>query len=344
MDAVMHGYPFPRRMLAADGTERTVGIELEFAGLELEDIARIVIELYGGHLVPVSRFECRAADTALGTFRIEIDLMPLKRRSHLRLLDRLGLELEPESLRHAEDVLARVAGTLIPHEIASPPLAMHLLPCLERLRARLQAAHARGTKALPHYAFGLQFNPEIPARDATTILNYLRPFLLLADWLEQQGRIALARRLSSFISAFPLAYARSVLQPDYAPGLGQLIDDYALANPTRNRPLDLLPLFAYLAPARLRRELAENRIKINPCPTLHYRLPNCLIDEPDWTLAREWAGWVAVDNLAQSPGKIAAMSEDFLARRGHVMVGYDESWAQRVAQEWLQAIIDPSSA
>lgn len=99
-----------------------------------------------------------------------------------------------------------------------------------------------------------------------------------------------------------------------------------------------------MAPESLRRHLREAKIKINPRPTFHYRLPNCLIDEPDWTLAREWAGWVAVDNLAQAPGQIAQMSADYLARRAHPVVGYDEHWAERVAQEWLQAIVDPSSA
>lgn len=33
-------------------------------------------------------------------------------------------------------------------------------------------------------------------------------------------------------------------------------------------------------------------------PAYHYRLPNCLIDEPDWRLAREWNTWVAVERLA----------------------------------------------
>lgn len=340
----MNSYPLPRQRHTAAGAVRTVGVELEFAGLELTEIGRIIIDRYGGRLQPISRFESKVTGTALGVFTVGIDLALLKQRSYLKLLDFMGVELEPESLRQAEDVLARLASTLIPHEIASPPLALTELHYLEQLRASLQAAHARGTKASPHYAFGLQFNPQIPSEDATTALSYLRAFLLLADWLEQQAHIALARRLSTFISSFPQAYVRSVLDPGYAPPLDQLIADYLLSNPTRNRPLDLLPLFAHMAPESLRRHLREAKIKINPRPTFHYRLPNCLIDEPDWTLAREWAGWVAVDNLAQAPGQIAQMSADYLARRAHPVVGYDEHWAERVAQEWLQAIVDPSSA
>ncbi|OBX33760.1 putative amidoligase enzyme [Halomonas elongata] len=39
-----------------------------------------------------------------------------------------------------------------------------------------------------------------------------------------------------------------MLDPDYQPDLRTLIDDYLEYNPTRNRELDLLPLFAYLDP------------------------------------------------------------------------------------------------
>lgn len=341
---VMDAHPLPRRLHNAAGAVRSVGVELEFAGIELEEIGQIIIALYGGRLEPVSRFEHKVTGTALGTFTIEIDLAILKQRSYLKVLDFMGIELEPSSLRQAEDVLARLASTLIPHEVASPPLAMTQLHQLEQLRARLQTAHARGTRAAAQYAFGLQFNPEIPIQDAATILNYLRAFLLLADWLEQQAQIALSRRLSTFISSFPQTYIRSVLRPDYAPQLEQLIDDYILSNPTRNRPLDLLPLFAHLAPDHVQRALHPAKVKINPRPTFHYRLPNSLIDQPDWTLAQEWAGWVVVDNLAQDPERMAQMSKDYLAHRGQLVVGYDEQWAKRVAQEWLQAIVDPLSA
>lgn len=213
----MNSYPLPRQRHTAAGAVRTVGVELEFAGLELTEIGRIIIDRYGGRLQPISRFESKVTGTALGVFTVGIDLALLKQRSYLKLLDFMGVELEPESLRQAEDVLARLASTLIPHEIASPPLALTELHYLEQLRASLQAAHARGTKASPHYAFGLQFNPQIPSEDATTALSYLRAFLLLADWLEQQAHIALARRLSTFISSFPQAYVRSVLDPGYAP-------------------------------------------------------------------------------------------------------------------------------
>lgn len=339
----MNDFPLPRRLHNSAGAVRTLGIELEFAGIEIERIGRIIVDLYGGRLEAVSRFEHKVVDTSLGTFTVEIDLALLKERSYLKFLDFMGVEMDPESLRQAEDALARIASALVPHEVGSPPVPMTEAHRLEELRRRLQAAHALGTKASIRYAFGLQFNPEIPALNAATALDYLRAFLLLVDWLEQQAHVALARRLSPFINDFHQAYIRRVLDLAYAPTLDQLIDDYIEANPTRNRPLDMLPLFAYLDADRVRSDLHEAKVKIRARPTFHYRLPNCLIDDPTWTLAREWAGWVAVDDLAQDPQKLESMSIDYLKHRGQLVIGRDETWAERVAQQWL-ANESPSSA
>jgi hypothetical protein len=339
----MNGFPLPRRLHRSDGAVRKVGVELEFAGVEVEEIGRIIVDLYGGRLESISRFEYKIADTRLGTFAVEIDLALLKERSYLKFLDFMGVELDPDSLRQAEDTMARLASTLVPHEIGSPPLPMTEAHQLEQLRARLQAAHALGTKASLRYAFGLQFNPEVPALDAQTVLSYLRAFMLLVDWLEQRSHVALARRLSPFINDFHQPYIRRVLDPDYAPTIEQLIDDYIEENPTRNRPLDMLPLFAYLDQERVRRDLHEAKVKIHPRPTFHYRLPNCLIDDPRWTIAQEWSGWVAVDDLAQDLPKIERMSIDYLEQRGHLVVGYDEDWAQRVNHEWRISENRPSA-
>lgn len=331
----MQDFPLPRRRHTADGRERRLGIELEFAGLEITRVCELVTELYGGRVDPVSRFEYKIRDTRWGSFGIEIDMSLLKERSYLKFLDFMGVELGDDALRHTEDLLARLATTLVPHEIGTPPIPFGEAHEIERLRQRLHSEHALGTRASLRYAFGLQFNPESPALDAATVLNYLRAFLLLVDWLEQRTQVVLARRLSPFVNDFPQSYVRRVLEPDYSPSLEGLIDDYLEENPTRNRPLDMLPLFAHVDAGRVSHGLGDAHVKINPRPTYHYRLPNCLIDDPGWTLAREWRGWVVVDDLAQNPEKIHMMSTDYLEERAPVSMGYDENWAARVADEWL---------
>ncbi|NNC55402.1 MAG: hypothetical protein HKO07_06755, partial [Pseudomonadales bacterium] len=84
--------------------------------------------------------------------------------------------------------------------------------------------------------------------------------------------------------------------PDYKPGVEQLIDDYLTHNPTRNRSLDMLPLFAHLDEQRVRNTIDDDRIKARP--TFHYRLPNCDIDSPDWNIDLSWSLWLQVEKLA----------------------------------------------
>jgi Putative amidoligase enzyme len=73
----------------------------------------------------------------------------------------------------------------------------------------------------------------------------------------------------------------------YAPP-PQLFEHYLEHNPTRNRPLDLLPLFVHLhGPGLLKR--VEDAPLVKPRPTFHYRLPNCELTNPGWT-PRAYAG------------------------------------------------------
>ncbi len=332
----MNAFPLPKRLHTDSGNIRRVGVELEFAGLELDQISRLIIELFGGHEEQKSRFERVIRGTRWGDFNTEIDIRLLKDRSYLKFLDKAGVSLDDDAMRQVEDLLARVASTLVPLEVGTPPIPMDEAHEIERLRESLQRHHALGTRASIRYAFGLQFNPEIPAEDINTVLAYLRAFLLLNDWLEQRSQVALTRRVAPFINHFHQDYVRSVLAPDYDPTLAELIDHYIDHNPTRNRPLDMLPLLRHLDEERVDARFAGKDIKIKSRPTFHYRMPNSLIDDPDWTLAFEWAGWVAVDDLAQNRQQIARLSESYLADRSSLAIGYDEAWARQVAA-WLDA-------
>jgi hypothetical protein len=88
-----------------------------------------------------------------------------------------------------------------------------------------------------------------------------------------------------------------VVAPDYWPDLDDLMDDYLAANPTRDRNLDLLPLFLLLDERRVRAQLLEE--KISKRPVLHYRLPTARVGQAGWSIALNW--WnrlVAVERLA----------------------------------------------
>jgi hypothetical protein len=167
-----------------------------------------------------------------------------------------------------------------------------------------------------------------------TVTRYLKAFLCLFDWLRTRARVDLLRRLTVYIDPFPLDYVRRVIDVAYSPTVDELIDDYLQDNATRNRALDLLPLFAHLDADRVRRRVDDPRIKSRP--TLHYRLPNCEIDEPGWGVRHTWRDWLQVEHLAADPARldqVCAHYGDFLGRPLTRLV---DDWGELV-KPWLLA-------
>ena len=79
--------------------------------------------------------------------------------------------------------------------------------------------------------------------------------------------------------------------------------------------LEELGTLAYLDRDRVMRAAKERHL-IKGRPAFHYRLPNCLVDEPDWTVAREWNTWVAVERLAGSVLLLVSPLKHWWARPG----------------------------
>lgn len=286
------------------GRLRRVGFEFEFADLSLEQAAEAVQELFGGERVEEDRFHLRVEGTDLGDFGLEVDASLLRDQRYLEELRRLGLPVDGEDLQKPiEKLVGWLAELVVPFEVTTPPIPLDALGRMEELRVALARRRAQGTGARLHYAMGLHINPEAPALDADSVLRHLRAFLALYDWLLHSSDIDVARSLAPFIDPFPKEYAQRVLDPDYDPSFEDLARHYVESNPTRNRPLDLLPLFAHV----LGREALESfgglgsDELVKSRPTYHYRLPNCRIDEPAWRVAAEWNRWVEVERLAARP-------------------------------------------
>lgn len=322
-------FPLPPEPRNAAGEPRRLGFELELAGIDTATLCATVQSVFGGRIEGEGPFLRHVRDTELGDFTVEIDTALLKDRSYLGVLERLGIDTDEATWRAPlEDLLERLAGTVVPHEVASGPIPLTQAHEMERLRAALHVAQARGTRSALRFAFGLHLNPEVPALTADSLTRHLRAFLLLRDTLRESGAIDLTRRLSPFIRDFPEDYARRVIDPDYRPDLATLARDYAAANPTRNRALDMLPVLAEAADDALPDAVREDPL-LKPRPTFHYRLPNCAIDEPDWTLGREWAGWLAVERLAAEPERMARIAAEYLGHRRQALTGPDEDWARQ---------------
>lgn len=279
-----------------EGKLRRVGIEIEFAGVPVESAVKLVRDLYGGTAEAKSRFERLVRGTKLGDFRVEIDSKPLLSGKHFRMMSLIGLEDE-DTRDKIDETLERLARVWIPCEVVAPPVPYTALPELEALREALCHREARGTRASVLYGFGFQLNVEVPDRSAQTLLRHMQAFILLYDWLAAEIDVDVTRKIGPFINPFPAEYARKILDRGYAPNIDTLIDDYLLANPTRNRPLDMLPVFATLDEHRVA-FAARDFDKVKARPTFHYRLPNCLIDDPSWTFALEWNRWIEVERLA----------------------------------------------
>lgn len=316
------------------GAMRRVGVEIEFAGLMGSRIVDVVVDCLGGETIRDSAAEYRIARTRIGDLRVELDSQLLQRLAE----DQSGDAAEyPDWLAEVSDwttdLIGRLASRIVPWEVVTGPLAMDALAPLDDLVDALRRAGALGTRHAPHYAFGLHLNPELPDLDAATVRAWFKAFLCLKDWLRLRCRPDLLRTMSPYISDFDPDYVRRVVAPAYRPSLPSFMDDYLEANPTRNRSMDLLPLFAEIDEARLRRQIDDPLVKARP--TLHYRLPNCEIDDPDWSIGQIWEDWLEVERLAADDARLDEMGEAYAAWLHGFRLPFDDTWG-RETPRWLE--------
>ncbi len=295
--------PLPRETTPA-GDLRRVGLELEVASIPPQAMGEAVTAVLGGTIEHESAFLSRVRGTDLGDFNIELDASILRDRRYQEALAEVGIDIGHGNARdNIEELMSRIAGLVVPRELVGPPIPWTEFARLDEIRLRLHEAGAKGTHSSPFYAFGLQLNIEAASLDAGYLLAMLRAFLLKYDWLLERSDVDLARRISPYVQSYPEDYVAHVLDPDYQPDLTTLIDDFLYYTPTRNRPLDMLPLFAHIDEERVMAAPVEKEL-IKPRPAFHYRLPNCLIDEPDWNLSVPWNDWIVVERLAGDPAAL----------------------------------------
>lgn len=322
-------FQMPTRMKTRDGHERRVGFEFEYSGVGLERSAEVVAELSGGRVSRNHRFCYRVTDSRFGDFAIESDSSILAKKKWEKYFRLLGLDPSSEPLAETvEEWVERFSEDVIPYEIVTPPLNLSDIEFVERLRERLREEGALGTHARFFSAFGLQFNPEMPDLTVETLLAYQRAFFLLYDRLLATEDVPIARRVLPFIDPFPQEYVALVLDESYRPTLRTFMKDYLEANPTRNRALDWLPLFAYIDRDLTFSYPVEVEL-VKPRPTLHYRLPSSLIDEPDWNIATEWNKWVEIERLAARPELLRKMSREFEKLHRPLTLLSESRWIKR---------------
>ncbi|VUD40484.1 hypothetical protein TDB9533_00258 [Thalassocella blandensis] len=340
----------PQNHLNQDNHIRRVGVEIEFAGLSLEQITQAIVRQYGGTTQIKTLLEARVENTSLGDFTVELDAQYFKDLAKSKLPESDSNELENttddglnliEQLSMeiiSEDFLAKAASQFVPWEIVSPPVPVDQLHQLQMLVTDLREAGALGTRHSPVYAFGVHLNPELPALDSGTIVRYLKAYFCLYEWIYERENVDFSRRITPYINHFDKKYIEKVLDTHYFPDLNLLVSDYLQDNPTRNRSLDLLPLFRFLDEAQVTQSVDDPRIKSRP--TFHYRLPNCDIDNPTWNIHVPWQHWLEVEALANNKNLLTVACQAYLHDLQRLTRSFDSRWLDKIKADILRLSSD----
>ncbi|MCM2561773.1 amidoligase family protein [Lutimaribacter sp. EGI FJ00015] len=299
--------PLPRPD-AADGTPRLIGVEIEFAGIPEDSVARVVTDSLGGTATQDDGPFWTVADSALGDLEIYLD-------TALRKFDQSSLR----------DELLRVGREVIPVEIVTAPLDMNQMERLNALVSDLRHAGAQGSGAGLFFGFGIHFNVQIASEQVEDIHRPLMAYALIEDWLRAAQPIDETRRALPFTDPYPTAFVRALIEAGNEIGLSELIALYLEHCPSRNFGLDMLPIFAHLAPGRVENVIGA---ATSARPTFHFRLPDCRIDEPGWSLADEWNRWIAVERVAGDAALLARLAHEWRDDHGPITLSRG-SWADR---------------
>ncbi len=329
-------FDLPPSLARADGKPRRVGFELEFTGLTIDQATVALQSALGGEARTQSAAERVLRVNGLGEFNIELDWDFLKRKAAVAADeaadgDQDG-EKDDDSGREWIGLLSDAASLVVPLEVVCPPIPIGKLDALDAMVSGLRAAGAVGTENSPLAAYGTHVNAEIASLDPATISAYLRAFALLQWWLVDAHEVDITRKISPYIDLYPEAYLESLARRSEH-DLERIFDDYLEHNATRNRALDLLPMLAHIDAARV--QAAVNDPKVKPRPAFHYRLPNCHIEQPDWSLARAWNLWCVVERLAGREGDVDELGAAFLERSRPVLGVVRADWVAHV-DTWLK--------
>lgn len=294
-------FVLPPQLFDENGKLRGVGFELEVGNIGVHKLAQGLVEALGGSIRSLSSFEVLVEHSSLGTVRVERDTHLLTSLAYRSWLRGLGVDFSPGSGGERwERNIDSLSRQLIPCEVVTEPLPMDSLHRLRPLVAAIEALEGKGTQDALYYAFGLHINPSTPSLRAAVLLAYIQAFLLLNDWIIEDAGTDLTRRFfTKYIDPFPHSYYELILDPAYQPDRATLIDDYLYHNPTRNRGLDILPIFFAMDAEKVLSQVNEGeRQLIKGRPAFHYRLPDCRVGERGWALEDEWNRWQLVEVLA----------------------------------------------
>ena len=138
-------FDLPPRTRNADGRLRTVGIEIEFAGLTAEAAAKALALALGGGVNQKDPHAFMVKNSALGDIAVELDLRyvhPVRKKASVLNLGAVLAAWLGSAIRH-----------VVPCELVTAPLPIDRLDRVDRLLSVLREAGAKGTQDGALYAF-----------------------------------------------------------------------------------------------------------------------------------------------------------------------------------------------
>ncbi|GGG77976.1 hypothetical protein GCM10011415_28650 [Salipiger pallidus] len=302
--------PLPQPQ-TSEGKTRRVGIEVEFSGITEEDCARILAQELDGAAGSNRPNHWQVSGSRLGSFECYLDSRPVEK------LDTRGIGA------HLRDL----ARSVVPVEIVSDPITPAEIPALDDALEALADAGATGTAGNLFLGFGTHFNPEVVSTAFKDVAPVLTAYALLEDHIRREADIDMSRRMMTWVDPFPRALVDRLAATDAPGDMRALIDCYLQHSPSRNRGLDMLCLFAHVDRPRVAAKMDMEMISARP--TYHLRLPDCRIDESDWSLSKEWNRWVLVEQVAARPDLLARLCTAWRDHRASLTT-LKSDWAHRV--------------
>ncbi|AXX92584.1 hypothetical protein CPU12_01820 [Malaciobacter molluscorum LMG 25693] len=309
----MNSFKMPKVTQNYEGNIRKVGFEIEFSNMRIKKIVSLLKKTYNLKETKVNNF-LYTFDSEFGDFIAELDFELLtKQKLKSNVVDffnKMGMKIDGTRIEKVEDIIGSISKDLVPYEISTPPIPLDKISMIDKLSDNLYKLGAHGTKKKVYNAFGLHINIEVSSLDVQSLLNYLRAYVILETFLVKDAKIDIARKITPYIDKFKEDYINKILSESYEPTIDELIDDYIKYNPTRNRSLDMLPIFAFIDESKVRKSLKKE--KINPRPAFHYRLSNSLVGEEDWKISDEWNRWLYVERVANDTKLLSKLSKKYL--------------------------------
>lgn len=270
------------RPLTEQGRPRRVGIELEFGGLPEDRAAQLVRSVAGGTLTESADSRWEVHSPHFGTCEVYLDTR--FRDDVKNTVGEGGVDL---------------ARLVVPVELVTEPFDPERLPQFDAVVRALRDAGAIGSRHGLLLGFGVHLNVEIAEASSTHLWRTVTACALIEADLRRMAGVDLSRRVLPFVAPYPDALVDDLARRE--PGsLEALIDTYLTHAPTRNHGLDMLPIFAHLAPDLVDGRLTDGT-ETKPRPAYHFRMPDCRIDEPGWSILAPWSMWLAVECLAAAP-------------------------------------------